>query len=60
MESRAPAERAGSRTFPGAFASSTFELIPATLGRAGLELDFALPEHISVGPPVSATLTVHK
>jgi uncharacterized protein (DUF58 family) len=28
------------------------------LGLAGLELDFALPEHISVGPPVAATLAV--
>jgi hypothetical protein len=28
------------------------------LGLAGLELDFALPEHISAGPAVAATLAV--
>src|SRR5690349_23495851 len=28
------------------------------LGLAGLELDFAVPEHVSVGRPVAATLAV--
>src|SRR5947208_16385496 len=28
------------------------------LGLAGLELDFALPEHVSVGPAVAATVAV--
>src|SRR3979490_2459009 len=28
------------------------------LGLAGLELDFAVPEHVSVGPAVAATLAV--
>src|ERR1051325_7831952 len=28
------------------------------LGLAGLELDFALPEHVSAGPAIAATLAV--